>query len=661
MKFARIVSLAVLIAGLSTSQFSQDLKPDPSFNPVFNVNDRVHDVVVLADGKLMIGGAMCGNTGTSSCTPIVRRLNVDGTVDTAFNAAFGMFPQVSSYIGTINRLSNGQYFVSGRMSVGGQSSNYARLNADGSVDTTLALGVVGFSYNPKFLPTPDGKYVGCGERTINSQLHDVAHRINADGTPDPTFRVTFTDGFCKDIEVLPNGKILISVGTDFGQNQVKQLVRLNSDGSQDLAFDADIPVGSYQGRIAEFKSLPDGKVLMTYSYPGTSDNSFRRLNSNGSTDVIYPLCSGGSYLTESNGNMLAYGCKRWSGSNYRPSISRVFPDGSVDTKFDNLFLEGAYGMREAGNGGYYAFGTFTSTQFNSARQKLVRLIPENTPPRAKFDFDGDGRSDLAVFRASDRTWYLNQSTNGFQYTQWGFGTDAMATGHYDNDGKTDIGVFRDGILHAFSAAFGHRQIFIGQTGDRPILGNFEDYNGNLGDFMVRGSRDYPAVWIFRDGNTAANPIGGSTGAFTLPEELSTDKPVIGDFNGDSREEIGFFRDGYWYTRDYASVQAAKTFQWGVAGDIPVPGDYDGDRQDDIAIFRPSNGQWWINRSSLGMIAIAFGQNGDIPVPADYDGDGKQDIAIYRNGQWWQFLIGSGTVRVDQWGVAGDKPVQAQMQ
>lgn len=661
MKVTRLALIALLVSVVATSLRAQDYKVDPTFSPSFSMFDRVQVAIVLPDGKLLIGGAVCTGWGTSTCTPMARRLNPDGSVDPTFNATFGKFPQLSSYIGTIDILPDGKIFLSGRLSVATVPTNYVRLNADGSVDTTMALGTVGFSYNPKFQRMPDGRYVGCGERTINSQLYDVVHALNPDGSPDPTFRVTFTDGFCKDIEVLPTGKILLSLGTDFGQTEVKQLVRLNSDGSQDLSFDADIPVSSYIWRIGEVSSLSDGKILMTYSYPGTSDASFRRLSANGATEMIYPLCSGGAYLVQPNGDMLASGCKRWNGTNYRLNIARVFSDGSVDPKLDNVFFDGgAYGLRETGNGKLYAFGAFQSTQFDVSRKHLVRLMPDNAPPKAKFDFDGDGRSDLAIFRPGDRTWYIKQSSEGFRYMPWGFSTDALAAGHFDGDGKTDIGIFRDGTLHAHSPAFSHRQIFIGQSGDRPILGNFEDNYGNLGDFMVRGVRSGAVQWFFRDGNTAATPIGNHF-SFTLPGETATDTPVVGDFNGDSREEVGYFRNGVWYTSDYGSIQAPQSIQWGSAGDIPVPGDYDGDRQADYAVFRPSSGEWWIRRSTAGIFVIRFGQNGDVPVPADYDGDGKVDVAIFRNGEWWQFRMGTGSVYVDQWGIAGDKPIPAQMQ
>jgi hypothetical protein len=243
---------------------------------------------------------------------------------------------------------------------------------------------------------------------------------------------------------------------------------------------------------------------------------------------------------------------------------------------------------------------------------------------------------------------------------WGFPTDKIAASHFDLDGKTDIAIFRDGWLHAWSSLNGHKQLILGAAGDKPIMGNFSDDNSDLEDWAVRGMREGVPKWFVREGWTIFTS-NYSPDVLTLPGELASDKPIVGDFNGDGRDEVGFFRDGVWNSFDIRGYAPSSNFQWGKAGDIPVPGDYDGDRQTDYAIFRPSTGDWWINRSTEGTLGVHFGQNGDVPVPADYDGDGKVDIAIYRNGVWYQFLSASETVHGEQWGLPGDIPIPAQNQ
>ncbi len=248
---------------------------------------------------------------------------------------------------------------------------------------------------------------------------------------------------------------------------------------------------------------------------------------------------------------------------------------------------------------------------------------------SRADFDGDGRSDLSVFRPSEGNWYLQQSTAGFTAFNWGIASDTLVPGDYDGDGKADAAVFRPtdsaGVADFYilnSNGFTFAGYEWGSPGDIPVVGDYDNddktdvavYRPSSGDWYVITSSD--------GGNTIIN-WGGQPG----------DVPLVADWNGDGKTDFSFRRGTVWM----ATLTGGGTVNvdFGLAGDLPVQADYDGDDRDDIAVWRPSDGTWRYIRSSDSMTTVfTFGATGDIPVPGDYDGDGTDDQAVYRNGTWY---------------------------
>lgn len=88
-------------------------------------------------------------------------------------------------------------------------------------------------------------------------------------------------------------------------------------------------------------------------------------------------------------------------------------------------------------------------------------------------------------------------------------------------------------------------------------------------------------------------------------------------------------------------------------------DFDADGTTDLSVFRPSDGSWWVfNSGSATVRAEQFGATGDKPVTGDYDGDNRIDLAIFRpsTGDWWILPSLTGPPYVVRWGIASDQPI-----
>jgi (2Fe-2S) ferredoxin/subtilisin-like proprotein convertase family protein len=258
---------------------------------------------------------------------------------------------------------------------------------------------------------------------------------------------------------------------------------------------------------------------------------------------------------------------------------------------------------------------------------------------ARFDFDGDGRSDISVYR--NGTWYLQQSTSGTGIVQFGLAGDKITPADYDGDGKTDLAVYRDGTWYALQSS--NAQFFIiqfGLSGDLPVPADF-DGDGRAELAVYRGGTWY-----------TFNLATGQVGIFQFG--LAADKPVVGDYDGDGKADYAVYRDGVWYLQ--RSTVGFGAVQFGLATDQPVTGDYNGDGSADLAVYR--NGEWHVLTNFQDYSVGQFGIATDIPTAADYDGDGKTDLAVYRDGIWYVRQSSNAQFFAYQFGLQNDKPVPA---
>jgi hypothetical protein len=280
---------------------------------------------------------------------------------------------------------------------------------------------------------------------------------------------------------------------------------------------------------------------------------------------------------------------------------------------------------------------------NSSLDAFVAKFGSQVLPRKTlFDFDGDGKADVSVFRASDTVWYLLGSSTGFSATQFGNATDRMAPADLDGDGKTDIAVFRDGAWYWLNSSDGSfHAIQFGLAGDIPVPADF------TGDGRAELAVYRAGVWYTLD--LAANQFQ------SVQFGLLSDRVVPADFDGDGKADRAVYRDGVWYWLSSSDGQFHGA-QFGIASDRPVAADYDGDGTADLAVYR--SGVWYVLGSTRGFFSASFGTIQDSPVAADYDGDGKTDLAVFHEGSWTWLSSSSGLTGSAQFGIAADRPIPA---
>jgi len=277
--------------------------------------------------------------------------------------------------------------------------------------------------------------------------------------------------------------------------------------------------------------------------------------------------------------------------------------------------------------------------------KFVK-VPQN-------DFNGLGRTDVAVFRPGTGEWFIKNPIGGTD-TVVNFGTsgDLLVPGDYDGDNKSDIAVWRptEGKYYIIDSATGlQRSVNWGQSGDIPAPGDY-DGDGKI-DMAVWRPTDGKFYIIDSEKGTQRSAMWGQSG----------DVPIPGDYDGDGKTDLAVWRaaDAKWYIID-SSTNGQRSVTWGVSSDVPVPGDYDGDHKTDVAVWRPSENKYYIIDSSTGtQHAAQWGSTGDIPVPGDYDNLGRTQIAVWRpsNATWYILDPLTNAARSVMWGDATDQVVK----
>lgn len=217
---------------------------DAAFAPVIGANDTVRGAAVGTNGQLVIGGDFTTYDGVSA--PRIARLTTNGVLDISFVTGSG--PDLA--VRAVAVQPNGQVLIGGDFNSynGFLITRLARLNIDGSLDTTFVTGLGADGAVNSISVGPDGRIVIGGEFiTFNGVPRNGVARLNADGSVDTGFDIgTGADAPVRAVGVeLDNHVVVAGDFATFDGNPSAGVVRLNANGAMDAGFDigagADAP------------------------------------------------------------------------------------------------------------------------------------------------------------------------------------------------------------------------------------------------------------------------------------------------------------------------------------------------------------------------------------------------------------------------------------
>jgi hypothetical protein len=349
-----------------------------------------------------------------------------------------------------------------------------------------------------------------------------------------------------------------------------------------------------------------------------------------------------------------------------PRARVVLTDENGETRVTQTNPFGYYKFRGLTSGQNYIF-TVSHKLYRFSQPSIVRFIVQdetdinfiadgfndgvNTQEtyfdRAPFDFDGDGRTDVSVWRSSEGQWYIRRSSDGrWESQNFGVSDDLIAPADYDGDGRTDMAIFRPSEGKWYILLSANSELLIqqfGKNGDQVVP---TDYDGDGRADIAVFRPDENRFYILRSSD-------GQVHSETF-DTKGTLIPMSGDMDGDGKADLGVYnpKTGAWQVIvSHGTERRAGRIE---AGGVPVLVDIDGDGRAEIGVYLGKSKLWRFRTSKC--INETESRAGNIPVIGDYDGDGKVDVGTYEAGEWQIKQSASAIWKSLRFGLENDLPI-----
>lgn len=580
----KIWMISFLVIGLTAQIFAAGGNLDTSFTAgATQFGTGVDAVAVQTDGRILIGGNFRSVNGRFS--PGVARLNADGSSDTTFNVGTGTdngFSAASVFAIAVQ--TDGRILIGGSfLQFNGTAISYlARLNSNGSLDTTFNMGGSGFDsafYVEAITIEPDGQIlVGGSLFQYNGTMVGNFLRLNSNGSLDTTFNTNIGTGFdalTRSIALESDGQIVV-VGafTLLNGTSANYIARLNANGTPDATFITNNGTG-FNNPVATVALQADGRIVCGGGFTffnGTSRDYLARLNANGTLDTGFASASLNASIVDiqiqADGQIIAAGGGFFGAGFERQNLARINQtDGTLDLSFDTgtgPFAGATNSLAIQTDGSILVAGAYVS--FNGVtRFSFARIASSGTLNAAFTPVIGAPATVNEILVLPDNEMFIGGDFRGVN------GTFRDALARINADGTTDTAFNPTGLD---TGGFGVVHAIAVQTDGRVIVaGNFSNAAQGFNFGIVRLNADGSLDNTFNASvNSTINAVAVQTdgriligGSFTVVN--ATNIGYLARLNADGTTDTTFNNGGIGFDNSVQDLVLLSSGQILVGGDF----------------------------------------------------------------------------------------------